>query len=421
MPTPSPLTEDFAVLGAIDWADRKHVWKIYLPDAKCTESGELEHRPEAVEAWLLALLRRFPGRRVALALEQKNGPLSYMLTKYAAVVLFPIHPKSLSDYRKCFAPSGDKSDARDVDLILDLLRHHRDRLRPLQLEDAETRTLALLCEQRRNLVDQRTAFTNQLSSNLKLYFPQILDWFPDLDSELVAAVLRRWPTLAELKTARPATLERFFADHNCRSAELNQRRIAEISRAVPALEDPAVLESCRRLTPTLLSMIAVLREANSQLDSRIAELFQQHPDRLIFASLPRAGAALAPRLLVAFGTDRNRFASADALASYSGIAPILKQSGKTCLVLARIACPKFLRQTFHEFAAVSLPGSDWALQHYQQQRQSGKGHHTAIRSVARKWIRVIYACWSNNAPYDPELHRRDRERRRASQPAKAAL
>ena len=389
--TAASAAEEFAVLVAIDWADQKHVWKIYLPDSGRSETGELDHRPETIETWVLALASRYPGRRIAVALEQKRGALTYMLTKYAMLVLHPIHPTSLHDYRKSFVPSGAKSDDRDVDLILDMLRHHRDRLRPLRPDSPETRMLILLCEQRRALVDQRTAMTNQLNSNLKLYFPQVLRWFPDLDSPVVADLLHRWPTLDSLKSARPATLRKFFDEHNCRSDQRNQQRTEEIPAAVTAIDDPAVMEAGQMLTQTLLALITVLRKAIDKLDRRIAELFEQHADARIFRSLPRAGAALAPRLLAALGTDRDRFESADALAAFTGIAPVRKQSGKSCVVVSRLACPKFLRQTFHEFAAVSLPGCDWAKQHYETQRSRGKGHHAAIRSVAHKWIRIIYS------------------------------
>ena len=66
-------------------------------------------------------------------------------------------------------------------------------------------------------------------------------------------------------------------------------------------------------------------------------------------------AELVPRLLAAFGTRPERFATADDLQAYSGIAPVTERSGKHEMVRFRWACPKFLRQTFHEFAAFFDP------------------------------------------------------------------
>jgi len=413
-------TPHYVAFLAIDWADQKHIWKLYLPESGQFHSGELDHRPESVELWAADLAHRFGGGQIAVALEQSRGSLFYMLSKYALFVIHPVHPASLASYRKSFSPSGAKDDHRDVDLILDLLLKHRERLRPIKTEDPRTRLLAFLGEQRRNLVDQKTAQLNRLTDNLKLYFPQVLDWFSDLDAPLVAALLRRWPTLPDLKTARCATLRKFFYQHNCRSKQSIDQRIGQISQAVAATTDSAVIESCTLLTPVLLAQIVVLVQAIKKLEQRIGQLFAQHPDAFIFDSLPGAGPALAPRLLTAFGTDRDRFATAADAASFVGIAPVRKQSGKMCVVAFRYACPKFLRQSFHEWANCSIRFCDWARQHYQHQRDKGKGHHAAIRSVAFKWIRILYRCWKDRTPYDHDRYRQALARRRAPQPSPVA-
>ena len=126
----------------------------------------------------------------------------------------------------------------------------------------------------------------------------------------------------------------------------------------------------------------------------------EHPDAEIFTRLPGAGDALAPRLLVAFGTDRQRIGSARAVQDYSGIAPVTKRSGKSTTVQRRFACPKFLRQTFHEFAGHSIASSPWAKAYYDLQRARGKKQHADVRALAFKWIRVLYRCWKTRTLYD---------------------
>jgi hypothetical protein len=69
-----------------------------------------------------------------------------------------------------------------------------------------------------------------------------------------------------------------------------------------------------------------------------------------------------------------------------------------------LACPKFLRQSFHEFAGHSIRFCDWAADFYQYQRTRGKGHHAAVRALAYKWIRILFRCWKTRQPYDPELY-----------------
>src|SRR5436190_2007993 len=121
MDTDIVANTDFVAFVGIDWAERKHV--IALQDVKSNqiEIGEIEHTPEAVDAWAMELARRFDERSVAVALEQIRGSLVFMLTKYKHLVIFPIHPATLANYRKSFRPSGAKGDPHDAGLLLDLL------------------------------------------------------------------------------------------------------------------------------------------------------------------------------------------------------------------------------------------------------------------------------------------------------------
>src|SRR6202034_2465696 len=158
---------EFVALVGIDWADQKHAWA--LQSGSGVEHGILEHTPEAVEDWAAELGRRFPGGLIAVALEQSRGALLFMLTKYAHLVLFPVHPTTAASYRHGFRPSGAKSDPSDAGLILELLVQHRDKLRRLNPDTTETRTLQFLVEQRRKFVDEKTRYSNRLTAYLKMY------------------------------------------------------------------------------------------------------------------------------------------------------------------------------------------------------------------------------------------------------------
>ena len=199
-------TVSWAAWAALDWADQKHAWALQASDSDAVEQGQIDHTPEAVESWASGLAQRFGGRPVAVALEQTRGALLFMLAKYEHLVLHPVHPTSLARYREVFSPSGAKDDPPDARLLLDFLRRHRDQLRPWEPDTPETRTLQFLAEDRRMLVNEKTRQTHRLRDRLKLYFPQIVEWFDDLDSPLVEDLLGRWPTLEELQKARPATL-----------------------------------------------------------------------------------------------------------------------------------------------------------------------------------------------------------------------
>jgi hypothetical protein len=70
----------------------------------------------------------------------------------------------------------------------------------------------------------------------------------------------------------------------------------------------------------------------------------------------------------------------------------------------RQAYPRFLRQTFHEWALHSILKSVWARAYYDRQLARGKKHHTAIRALAYKWIRILYRCWKDGIPYVESCH-----------------
>ncbi|WP_052470188.1 IS110 family transposase [Thiolapillus brandeum] len=120
----------------------------------------------------------------------------------------------------------------------------------------------------------------------------------------------------------------------------------------------------------------------------------------MFRNLPGAGKRLAPRLLVAFGEDRSRFASAQALCCYAGIAPVTERSGNKSWVHWRYSCPKFLRQSFVEWINQTVRFSFWARAFYKAQREKGKTHQMAIRALAFEWIRILWCCWQDRKPYD---------------------
>lgn len=390
---------EWAASVAIDWADQKHAWTLQAAGSGQRERGELPATPEAVETWAGELAARFGGRPIAVALEQSRGPLVWMLTKYAHFVLFPVHPTTLAKFREAFYPSGAKDDPSDADLLLDLLTQHRSRLRRLHPDTPQTRQLQFLVQHRRGWVDERTGHTNRLTDLLKGYFPQILRWFDDSDSPMLGVFLRKWPTLEEAQKAQDKTLLRFFQQHHGRT-ERSQERLRQIRQACPAIRDAAVLESSVLAVRHLLAMLEVLRQAIAEYDRRIHQLAAEHPDFPVFDSLPGAGPVLVPRLIAAFGTQRDRFASAADLQAYSGIAPVLQRSGKSSWTHFRWACPKFLRQTFHEWAGHSLTQSVWARAYYQRRRAKGQSHQAAVRALAFKWIRIAFRCWKEGTPYD---------------------
>ena len=391
---------EFAAFIGIDWADRKHDICLQVPGVDACELSVIEHRPTVIDAWASNLRNRFEGRPIAVCLELSHGPIVSALLEHDFFVIFPVNPSTLAKYRRAFTPSGAKDDPTDAAVALEILRRHPDRLEPLRPESVDMRALRRLVESRRDLVQDRVRVTNRLIYALKAYYPQILDWFRDKETDVFAAFLERWPSLPEAQRARRETLIDFFHAHNVRRANTIEKRINAIKSEKSLTSDPAVIEPALLLVETLLPQLRALSAGIVRFDEQIARRCKALPDFKLFSDLPGAGKVFAPRLLVAFGEQRDRFATAAALQRLSGIAPDTERSGKTHWVHWRWACPKFLRQTFVEWVACSIPHSFWARSFYESHRAKGTSHNAAIRALAFKWIRVLFRCWVDRVPYD---------------------
>jgi transposase len=395
---------ELAAFIGLDWADQQHVVCIQEAGSSRRETSTLDQTPEALQTWIQQLRNRFGGQPVAIALEQARGALIYALMHVEFLHIYPVNPQMLAKLRQAFHPSGAKDDPRDADLLLEVLLTHRHHLRVWVPDDVLTRSIQLLTEGRRKLVDERTALTNQLTAALKTYFPQALDWFGDLHAPRACAFLQRWPSLQLLKAATPSSIRKFYQAQGYRGQDKLQHLLQDIPHARPLTDDGAVLLAATMMVQALVKQIPVLTESIEQYDQQIAALFKKHDDSTLFGSFPGAGPTLAPRLLAAFGSDRNRFEFAAEMQQLSGIAPVTEKSGQSCWIHWRLACSKFLRQSFHEFAAQSIPRSEWAKAYYNQQKQRGKSHHAALRALAYKWIRILFRCWKTRTPYDETLY-----------------
>jgi len=223
--------------------------------------------------------------------------------------------------------------------------------------------------------------------------------------------LGRWSNLGKLKQAKPAALRSFFYKHNSRSEEKIQARLDAIKNAVALTEDSMLIGVLQVKVLCLLRQIAAVQKSIEQFDARIEKTFRLQANASLFAELPGAGSVLAPRLAAVFGTRQNNWLSAEDLQRFSGVAPVRKQSGKKNDVRFRRARPIFVHQSVIEFAKCSITFCDWARLLYEHHLNKGKGKFAAIRSVAFKWLRIIFRCWKNNVSYDEIKYLRSLQRK----------
>lgn len=393
---------DYAALVALDWGDTTHSCAWQKTDETQLHRATLPATPEALHTWLENLREACDGRPVAVAVEAGRNGLLHTLCEHAAwLTIYPIHPATSAYFRLAFSPSGAKDDGPDAEVILALLREHRELLAPFLPDTPATRELAALVEQRRGAVDQRTALVNQLNALLKRVFPQALTLIgSDPAAPLALAFLRRYPSLAAVRKAGAARLREFYRRHNVRSAERIEERVKLLMGARAITTDEAILRPAGLELSRLLDLIEVIARHIAAYDEAVAQAFAAHPKAQIFASLPGAGPVLAPRLLTLFGERTDRYPDAASLQKYAGVAPVRERSQGRLWVHWRWAAPKFLRQTLVEWAGQTVPRSAWAKEYYVRQKAAGKGHHAILRALAFKWVRILWRCWHDNVPYD---------------------
>ena len=405
-------TTTFAATIGLDWADQKHDLWIRPASGEKAQHLRLEQTPEALHEWVAKLRERFGNRPIAIAIETSRGPVISALMAYDFIVLFPVNPKAMKDYRAAFSVSGAKSDCTDAQLLEEFVRLHRDKLKALEPDTELTRKLAGLVENRRHLVDERTRIVNQLHSILKTYYPLAETLLGrQMNQPMAADFLARWPDLESLQKAGPKALRAFCYKHNSRNSVKIEERLTALEKAIALTTDQAIITPARLLVEALANILKPLHQAIARLDKEIERAMDQHPDAAIFRSLPAAGSALAPRLLVAFGTNRDRFENAGEVAQFYGLAPVVVQSGNSKTVHKRYRCPKFGRQTFHENAGCVAKLEPWARCYYVQHKQRHDDkHHQACRALAFKLIRIYFACWKHRTIYDADIYLRALEK-----------
>ncbi|EKQ68013.1 Transposase [Leptolyngbyaceae cyanobacterium JSC-12] len=296
-PTPRAIPTDYVTYIGIDWADRKHDIALYDCATKHWEEDTLPHQPQAILDWVNQLRERYGQGLIAVALEQKRGSLLYALCQYDNLVLFPVNPRTVTNYRKAFQPSRAKSDPVDARLLVELMRKHGDKLEIWKPGCPQHRALRQWVESRRMLVGEKVRLTNRITASLKSYFPQVLDWFEDKDTLVFCEFLERFDDVKAAQAATADELTQFFRDHQVVRRSAISRRLQQIQAAGPPLtEDEAIVVPAKALTLGLIALLKAVLAQLAEFNQRIAELFESLPDAALFQTVLGAGPQHGPQI-----------------------------------------------------------------------------------------------------------------------------
>ena len=393
-PTPRGAT------AGIDWASDNHAVCVLDPDGAVIERQTVAHTAAGLRR-LIDLLSRH--RVQAVGIERGDGPVIDALLA-TDLTIYVIPPSQVKNLRGRYGSAGNKDDRFDAYVLADTIRTDRHRLTPLVLDSGATTALRRLCRARRDLVAHRVAVANQLRAHLATAMPAAVDLFADLDSPISLRFLARFSTQDDLDWLSVKRISAWLASASYSghtSAQTLYGRISAAPRGATGTHGQALAGITRAYLATLTTITAQIHALKQQ----ITQAFDAHPDKPVFAALPKAGTVRAARLLAEIGDARGRFPTPDSLACLAGAAPSTRQSGKVKIVAFRWAVDKQLRDAVCDFAGDSRHANAWAADLYNRARTRGHDHPHAVRILARAWLDVIWKCWTTNTAYDPDQHR----------------
>jgi transposase len=408
--TPAPR----GATAGIDWASDNHAVCVLDPDGAVIERQTLTHTAAGLRR-LIDLLGRH--RVEAVGIERGDGPVIDALLA-TNLTIYVIPPSQVKNLRSRYGSAGNKDDRFDAYVLADTIRTDRHRLTPLVLDSEATTALRRLCRARRDLVAHRVAVANQLRAHLSTAMPAAVNLFADIDSAISLRFLARFSTQDDLDWLSVKRLSAWlssvsYSGHT--SAQTLYGRINAAPRGATGVHGQALAGITRAYLATLTAITAQIHALKQQ----ITHALDAHPDKPVFAGLPKAGTVRAARLLAEIGDARGRFPTPDSLACLAGVAPSTRQSGKVKIVAFRWAVDKQLRDAVRDFAGDSRHANAWAADLYNRARARGHDHPHAVRILARAWLDVIWKCWTTNTAYDPDQHRALQRLTKQDQPAAA--
>jgi transposase len=384
-----------------DWAEAHH--DVHVMDDSGTRLVA-KRVPEGLAgvASFHELVAGFAGEpaEVVIGIETDRGLWVAALVA-AGYQVFALNPMVVARYRDRHSIAGAKSDAGDAKVLADLVRTDRHNYRPIAGDTADAEAVKVLARGHQNLIWARTRHTNQLRNALREYYPAALEAFDDLAHRDAVAVLERAPT-PEIGRSLSLNQIRSTLRRGGRKRRIDERAV-EIQTILRAdqLGAPAVLsDAFAAITKATVGLIGELNRQIAELESVLADRFEQHPDADIYLSLPGLGDVLGARVLGEFGDDPNRYANAKSRRNYAGTSPLTIASGTKRNVVARHIRNRRLATAVQQWALSSITASPGCRAFYDHRRAAGDRHHQALRALANHLVSILHGCLDHHAHYD---------------------
>jgi len=385
--------------AGVDWAIDTHAVCVVDGQGRVIVEFDVAHTADGLVE-LCHRIEHAGARRVAI--ERPDGPVVDALLE-AGLEVVVVASRSVKALRERYGTSGNKSDRSDAYVLADCLRTDGHRWRNLEPDSPATVTLRTHVRARKDLVETRVAVANQLRAHLRIALPGAVGLFQDIDSPISLRFLERFPSATRAAWLSDKRLGAWLRANGYCGRKTPSELYARLT-AAPAGIAGDDGDARGAITVAYITVLKTLRAQIDELNTRLDELLDAHPDAVIFRSLPRCATVRAATLLAEIGDCRARFPDAESLSCLAGVAPSTRASGRHRTVTFRFSSNKKLRDALCDFAGDSWRGNAWAQQRYRQLRAAGKTHPHAERILARSWAHIVWRCWQDHTPYDPARH-----------------
>ncbi|WP_190869022.1 IS110 family transposase [Actinomadura sp. RB99] len=289
-----------------------------------------------------------------------------------------------------------KTDAKDAAIIADQARMRRD-LHPMRVNDELVVELKLLTARRSDLVHDRTRVVSRLRELLTSIFPA-LERVLDVTNTGPLLLLTGYQTPASLRRIGRARLETWLKHRHVRgAAQLAQTAVDAGDRQRTQLPGEALTA---QMIETLAREVMVLNEQVKAVEKLIEGRFRRHESAEVITSLPGIGTVLGAEFLAVTGGDMSMFGSPDKLASFAGLAPVPRDSGRVHGNLHRPErYHRGLQRVFYTSALISIQRNPESRSFYDRKRREGKHHNQAVLALARRRVNVLWALLRDGRCY----------------------
>jgi len=362
--------------------------------------------------WLIATSGARPAD-IHVAIEVPHGPVVETLLE-RGFITYSINPKQLDRFRDRFTLAGAKDDSRDAETMASSLRTDRRAFRKLTLAEPLLIELREWSRMTDDLTTEKNRNANRLREQLWRYFPAMLELEQDVAADWFLDLWELVPTPDKAARIRETTIAKFLKSRRIR--RLDGAGVLAILRKPPVTVARGTVEAASAHIRALIERLRVvnrqLKDAHRQLDrlcGLLAEPTESEPgqtkeqrDAAILASLPGNGRiVLATLLAEAWEALQRR--DYHALRALCGAAPVTKRSGKSRIVVRRLACHPRLRNALYHWARVAAQHDEKSKAKYASLRARGHSHARALRSVGDRLLNVACAMLESRTLFNPAL------------------